>query len=200
MTAHSNSTHPHPFESLRGSKQTKSRMWLVMPILGLGLLAAALIVLWYEPLPQQTVSEVHRNFRAIALAKSAKPGLDDGGPVGPWWITASDVDPVTGVFQNFHVRSGGILIAADRARLEVDPQTDTFSFQLDDVVFTQIPDRSPAGAPGSSKLLDAPGESFVSELEHHTLGPAPYGMDIVPDRDVAPESVADIDLPIERSE
>lgn len=168
MTEHAD----HPFDSLHKPKRP-SRAWLLLPVLGIGLLVASLIVLWWEPPPQQSVSNVTRQIREIALAKSPKPGLDDGGPIGPLWVTAGQVDPVTGVFRNFHVRSGQMLMAADTARLIVDPVTDTFQFELQNVVFTRVPDS------------DAPEvEHHVLEMEYHTLGPVPYGMDIVADQHV----------------
>ncbi len=166
----------HPFESLERPRK-RSRAWLVLPLLGFGLLIASLIVLWWEPPPQQSVSEVTRGFRDIALAKSPKPGLDDGGAIGPWWITAGDVDPVTGLYHNMHVRSGNVLIAAEAARLVVDPATDTFQFELHNVVFTRVPDPDD---PDDSEL-----EHHVLELEFHTLGPVPFGIDIVPDHNAA---------------
>lgn len=167
----------HPFEHLEKARR-RSRAWMILPVLGIGLLAASLVVLWWEPPQKQSVSEVTRQFRDIAMAKSPKPGLDDGGPIGPWWVTATDVDPVTGVFLNVHVRSGSMLIAADTARLVIDPATDTFQLELHDVVFTRVPD-------GDNPEL----KHHVLELDHHTLGPVPYGMDIVPDQNIVPTTI-----------
>lgn len=175
MTAHS----AHPFEALDRHAGKKSRAWLVLPMLGFGLLAACLIVLWWEAPARETASSIQRRFREIALAKSIRPGLDDGGAIGPWWVTASEVDPITGVFHNFNVRSGSILMAAKRARLDVDPSTDTFQFELFNVSFMKVPDVDEVPVV----------EHTLLEIEHHTLGPVPYGMDIVPDQHVAPSSL-----------
>lgn len=175
MTAHP----VHPFHALDRHAGKRSRVWLVLPVLGFGLLAACLLVLWWEPPARESVSSIHRHFREIALSKSPRPGVDDGGAIGPWWVTASEVDPVTGVFHNFHVRSGPILMAARTARLEVDPGTDTFQFELFNVSFTSVPDSD----------VNPPVDHTLLQLEHHTLGPVPYGMDIVPDQNAAPASL-----------
>jgi hypothetical protein len=145
---------------------------LLLPVLAAGLVMACVLVLLRTSRSGHTVSQVKRGIHTIALHRSTEPDRADGGPLGPWWIAADGVDPVTGVLENFHVSSGNMEIAARGARLTVDPVDDTFTFELLDVAFTRVPDPD-ASEPEPEGLL-------VSK-ERYVLGPAPYGVDIVSD-------------------
>ncbi len=137
---------------------------LVLPVAGLGLLVGGVALLIQATHRAHTVSMVIREIRTNVLRKP------DGGPIGPWWIFAAEQDPLTGEFKDFKMESGAMRIAARTARLSVDPHTDTFSFELWDVVLTRIPETDEDGP-----------DHYLIQLDHHVLGPAPYGIDITPD-------------------
>jgi hypothetical protein len=147
-----------------------SRFRLIVPVAALGIIVACVLVLLRREAPTQTVSRAMREITAIALTRSERPGVDDGGLVGAWWVSASGADPVSGDLHNLVVRSGTMLVAADRARLVIDPFADTFSFEMWDVVFTRV-----EGA-------DTNAEGYpLQNNDHVILGPVPYAIDIVPD-------------------
>ena len=65
------------------------------------------------------------------------------------------------------------MIAGDVAQLTVDPEADSFCFELRNVVYTRVP---------SERETEASDEdAFVHSMEHYILGPVPYGVDIIHD-------------------
>ena len=147
-----------------------SRARFLLPIAGTGLIIACLAI-WMQSVPEShTVSHVTRLIRDIALAAGAPNADREAGVIGPWRIAAESFDPTTGEFTFFHLESGPMVLTAATAQLNVDPVNDTFSFELREVVYTRLPDPR-----------DTEQESFVHTLDHYTLGPAPYGMNIVAD-------------------
>jgi hypothetical protein len=153
-------------------RPASARGRLVLPVAGAGLLIACGFVLLRGGPEQHTVSEVKRTIRDIALAASAPDAPPGAGEIGPWLIAADAHDPLTGVFTNFHLESGRMVLTARTADLIVDAATDSFTFELHDVVYMRIPDE---GKPEEGV------ESFMHHLDHYRLGPAPYGADIVLD-------------------
>ncbi len=146
------------------SPKSRRTAKLVLPIAGLGLLAGGVGLLIQATQRAHTVSTVTREICTNVLRKP------NGGPIGPWWISATEQDPLTGEFKNFNLESGAMRISARTARLSVDPHTDTFSFELWNVVMTRVPKTDE----------DVPDHHLI-QLDHHVLGPAPYGIDITPD-------------------
>lgn len=112
----------------------------------------------------RTVSQVIDEIRAIALAKP------QGGLVGPWWVSSSGADEATGRLENFKVECGPIDIAAVSARIIVNHHTNSFQFEMWDVVFARMPVASDPNA-----------EYTIQHLDRYVLGPLPYPKDIVPD-------------------
>jgi hypothetical protein len=114
---------------------------------------------------KRTVQEVLDEIHGIAL--------DDprGGLIGHWWVSASGLDPDTGRLQAFKLECGPIHIAARSARVIVNPQTDSFEFEMWDVVMAKVPG---AGEPETDDALRV--------LDQFTVGPLPYRTDIVPDK------------------
>jgi hypothetical protein len=139
-------------------------------VLGSGLFLGCIIAVVSSADPRVTVNEVVEEIHGIALRRAERPGVEDGGLIGPWWVTASGVDPQTGRLLAFRIRSGDLRVAARSASLIVDADADTFTFELNDVVMTRFPDSGAAN--GSGGLL---------ALEHHVLGPIAYGTEIEPD-------------------
>ena len=137
---------------------------LILPVAALGLLVAGTVWLIQTTRQAHSVSRVTGNIRDIVLSKP------DGGLIGPWLVSAREQDPLTGEFQDFKMESGSMRIAAKTARLAVDPYTDTFSFELWDLVLTRVPDTADTNA-----------DAYLIQMDHHVLGPAPYGADITPD-------------------
>lgn len=117
-----------------------------------------------------TASAVMRDLRDLALARGHIPGEPNGGELGPWWISAASFDPMSGELKNFRLKSGSIELAAQSAKILVDPEADSIGFDLWRVVYTVLPNESHP---------DQVGE--LIELESYTLGPVPYGHEIVRD-------------------
>ncbi|MHC4107309.1 MAG: hypothetical protein ACYSXF_00045 [Planctomycetota bacterium] len=140
------------------------RVRLILPVAALGLLVAGVGLLIQTTGEAHSVSRVTRSIRDVVLSKP------DGGLIGPWLVSAREQDPLTGEFQDFKMESGSMRIAAKTARLAVDPYTDTFSFELWDLVLTRVPDAE-----------DKSADSYLIQMDHHVLGPAPYGADITSD-------------------
>lgn len=147
-----------------------SRARLILPFAAAGLFIACIAVLLHGSRDSHTVSYVQRTVRDIALAGGSPQAPPGAGAIGPWKISASDVDPFTGEFLDFHLEAGSIVLGAQRAVLHVDARADTFGFEMWDVVFTRVP--SPD---------DDEQDAFVHRMDHYVLGPAPYGKNIVPD-------------------
>lgn len=144
------------------------KVWLLLPVLGAGILAACVLTVVRHRAPSVAASSVVEEIHSVALRRSQTRGIEDGGPIGTWWVTASRVDPESERLLNFRIRSGELRVAARSAKLIVDAEHDTFGFELFGAVLTRLPDAS--GDAG--ELLT---------LEHRVLGPVPYGVDIEPD-------------------
>lgn len=151
----------------------------LLPAIGIGLIAAALIIsVGGQYIARPTESHVARLVRDMALAGTdprAEPGANY---FGPWRLAATSVDPMSGVYSNFRVESGAMIVTALTARLLIDTEADTLTFELYDVTYMRVPED------------DEEGEAYVHELERWTLGPAPYGEDIVPDGTSSPMPAA----------
>jgi hypothetical protein len=164
------------------------RARLIVPMAGVGLLLACAGVLMRSAPTAHTVSDVVRTIHDTALASNEPDAPPEAGLIGPWKISAARVDPMTGHLVDFHLSSGPMLVSARTARVVVDPVADTFTFELSDVVYTRLADPESDGD-------DA--RTFVHAMDHHTLGPAPYGHDIVADGagSVAPAPAGDAPSP-----
>lgn len=155
------------------SSASPLRLLLYVALGGVGVAALAVaVVIAMSPKPARTVSEVEREFSRILLTKSERPDVEDGGPMGPWWVAATSFDPSIGAFTGFRLNGGTVRLAAREARLIIDPDEGTFRFDLRDVVLTSSPDSR------------QPGDVIVTDLPQYTLGPAPLRGRIV--RDASP--------------
>ncbi len=112
----------------------------------------------------QTVSHVIREIHKIALAKP------QGGLIGPWWVSAEKIDALTGELKAFKIECTSVHAAARTATLRVDPETDSFQFEMLDVVLASV-----------SRPGDETTEHHLVHVDRYVLGPIPYGVDIVPD-------------------
>ena len=155
--------------SHRSSKDA-SRARLVLPVAAAGVVVACVCLLLRGPPEKHTVSQVARMIRETALASNEPDAPLEAGILGPWLITAERVDPVNGHLLSFRLKSGQMLIAATSARIDIDPEADTFSFEMWDVVYTRVPDPKEENQ-----------DAYTYTLEHYVLGPAPYRFDIVAD-------------------
>ncbi|MHC5008037.1 MAG: hypothetical protein ACYTGF_11835, partial [Planctomycetota bacterium] len=111
------------------------------------------------------VSEVLEEIHEIALDKP------QGGLIGRWWVSAAGLDPGTGRLQSFKLECGPIHIAARSARVIVNHHTDSFQFEMWDVVMARVPES------GESEDQDT-----LRVLDRFVLGPLPYTTDIVADK------------------
>jgi hypothetical protein len=114
---------------------------------------------------QRTVSEVIDEIHEIALDKP------QGGLIGRWWVSAAGVDPDTGRLQAFKLECGPVHIAARSARVIVNHHTDSFQFEMWDVVMARVPDQD-----------DSEDQDTLRVLDRFALGPLPYSTDVVPDK------------------
>jgi hypothetical protein len=117
---------------------------------------------------KRTVSQVIDEIREIALAEP------QGGLIGPWWLSATGTDETSGRLTGFKVECGPIDIAAGTARIIVNHHTNSFQFEMWDVVFARMPGQD-----------DPDAEYTVQQLDRYVLGPLPYPGDIVPDANAA---------------
>ena len=111
----------------------------------------------------QSVSDVIEQIHAVALKKP------DGGFVGEWWVSAKGVDPV-GRLLNFRVEAGPVYFAAQTARVAVDPERDSVTFEMAGVVLIRVDE------PAEGEDPDRP----LVEMDRYELGPIFYTLDIVP--------------------
>ncbi|MCZ6834145.1 MAG: hypothetical protein O7G85_00070 [Planctomycetota bacterium] len=156
-------TPPHPFQV---SRRPKSRARFILPIVLIGLIAAIPIVMMRSMPSDYSEAEILRSIHATALRQSEKPGVPNGGPLGPWWISASEADPISGEFRDFSITTETMIIAARMARVEIDPFEDTFVIDMEGVVMTRF------------KKGDDAEEYQLVDMDHFRLGPAPFGIDI----------------------
>ena len=117
----------------------------------------------------QTVLEVRDEIYNIVLSKSGDEFWDHGGIIGPWHVAATSIDDSTGDLHDFRLVSGSINLGASRARLVIDPEQDTFSFHLRDVVIMNVPNEH--DLPTDDRQL-IPLDAFI-------LGPAKYHRPII---------------------
>ncbi len=144
-----------------------SRAKFILPIAGTGLLIACLFALFSGMKKTYSEAEIIRSIHTIALRQSEKPGVPDGGPLGHWWISAGNVDPISGKLFEFSITTDTLMIAAQTVMVDIDPLADTFTFDMTGVVLTRIVESD-----------DDEGEILVHH-EHYRLGPAPFGVDII---------------------
>lgn len=156
-------------DSATTTPKQSSRAKFILPIASTGLLIACLFSLFFSMRKTYSEAEVIRSIHIIALRQSEKPGVPNGGPLGHWWISALNVDPITGKLFDFSITTDTMIIAAKSVMVDVDPLADTFAFDMTGVVLTRIVASD-----------DDKGEILVTR-EHYRLGPAPFGVDIIPD-------------------
>jgi hypothetical protein len=143
---------------------------MIAPVAGAGLFIACLVILATRQPPSETVSEVRARITDTVLHRSTKPGVDDGGAIGPWWVSASDVDPASGAYRNLRITSKQLHVAAETAELTIDPTRDTFTFELKHVVLFDL---EKADGPDNATTMQT--------IPAYSLGPIEYGLDIVSD-------------------
>jgi len=112
----------------------------------------------------RTVSQVIDEINAIALNEP------QGGLIGPWWVSATGTDEMSGHLTGFTVECGPIDIGAVTARIIVNHHSNSFQFEMWDVVFARAFD---AANPDADHTL--------RHMDRYVLGPLPYPVDIVPD-------------------
>lgn len=145
---------------------------LTLPVLACGLILTGALAMFRRPVSPDTIFDVIRRVHATALHRPTYPGMDDGGPIGRWWIAAAESDPSAGVLRQVRLVSEGAELMAREARVVVDPWTDSISIELTDVVFTILDETNSA---------DAEGGGVLTPVEYHVIGPIRWLRDIVPD-------------------
>ncbi|MHC4429036.1 MAG: hypothetical protein ACYS0D_10625 [Planctomycetota bacterium] len=144
------------------SRESGTGVWILRGTL-IALTIAAVVTLIAGRSRTESTSEVVAQIHAVALTQP------NGGLVGPWWVSASDLDPV-GRLLNFRVEVGSVQFAAQTARVTVDAEHDTFTFEMTGVVLFRWDEPLPGEDPRRPLV----------EMERYTLGPIPYQKDIVP--------------------
>ncbi len=139
------------------------RLWL--PLSFAGLIVLCIVILRGGAPRSHTVSRVIRDVHQVALKQP------DGGLIGSWWIAAKDINPLTGELLFFTVECGPLHFGSQTARVVVDPEANTFQFDMRNVVVAR-PDREDGRRDG---------KDFVLDVASYTLGPIPYHIDIVAD-------------------
>ncbi len=146
------------------SKPQSSRRFL-LPFCGVIIIAICIALITKGPSKQHTVSSVVRDIHKIALTKP------DGGLIGLLWISADDINPITGQLISFNLECGPIIFGAKTAKVIVNPDMNSFSFEMKDVVAV----RAVRG-----KHSDA-NDDFMLEMDSYTVGPISLHEDIVTD-------------------
>ena len=124
----------------------------------------------------RTVSQVIDEIHAIALTEP------EGGLIGPWWVSATGIDESNGHLRGFTVECGPIDIGAGTARIIVNHHSNTFQFEMWDVVFARTFDPENPDA-----------RHTLQHVDRYMLGPLPYPDDIVPDASAT--SLTDLSAP-----
>jgi len=140
---------------------------MLLPMAGGGVVVACLMGLMSREAPSRTTDEVREEIQSILLTRTSHAGLDDGGSIGPWWMAAERLDQTAGEFINIRLNSADLRLGARSAKLRINAEDDTFSFELNDVVMIRVP------ADGSEST-----EGF-GNLKFYMLGPVEYGVDII---------------------
>lgn len=175
----------------RGPSRGLALARMLPALIGIGMLVGGIALVTQRSGRTWTVGEVTREMRRIAL-EGGEAATPMAGTLGPLRIAARTIDPATGDFLDFRIDSDRLLVTARRAVLMIDPDADTFAFDLHDVVFTRVPEPgeepNAAAATGASALSfggeggsGGAGRSFVHTTARHLFGPAAFGQDIVPD-------------------
>ncbi|MCH8822226.1 MAG: hypothetical protein IH984_01845 [Planctomycetes bacterium] len=151
--------------SPNNSQNPKSFKRFLLPLCGFVIIAICITFITKGPGKQHTVSSVVRNIHKIALSKP------DGGLIGLWWISAEDINPITGQLISFNLECGPIMFGAKTAKVIVNPDMNSFSFEMTDVVAM----RAVRG-----KHSDA-NDDFMLEMDSYTIGPISLREDIVAD-------------------
>ncbi len=152
---------------------SRAPVGLMLRLGAAGVVVAGILLLVTGSDDRRTVSQVIDEIHELALAKP------QGGLIGPWWVSAAGRNPDDGRLLDFKIEYGPVNIAARTGRVIVNPQRDSFSFEMTDVVFTRMP-RPGAEETGSS----------LHELDRYVLGPLPYHANIVPDKGVTRPPIA----------
>jgi hypothetical protein len=121
-------------------------------------------VIVFDSPDTRTVSQVIDEIHTIALTEP------QGGLIGPWWVAAAGTDESTGRLKGFTVECGPIDIGAGTARVIVNHHSNTFQFEMWDVVFARAFDPANPEA-----------EHTLQHMDRYMLGPLPYPDDIVAD-------------------
>ncbi|MCA9291634.1 MAG: hypothetical protein KDA25_10945 [Phycisphaerales bacterium] len=158
--------------SARPPSSDARRRHLALPIFVIGVVVTGIGLVLKMRHTTPTITEAAFRQKVGEMALSARPQS-----IGPWWITAGSINEQTGDFMAFHIDSGDVQISARRARLLIDPETDSFSFRMWDVVYTVLPRRRADDPRATPEGADS--DHYLLSLPEYLLGPAPYGMDIV---------------------
>ncbi len=175
-----------PVRADRGFPRGAAAGRLLLPLLGVGLIALGVVIAVRSGDRSWTVSEVTQELRRIAL-EGGRAESASAGWLGPLRIATRSIDAATGEFVGFRIETDTVMVTAERAELQVDAAADTFAFDLRDVVFTRIPSEQESAAVAAADAQASPFgrpeavASLVHTTDRHLFGPAPFGRDIVPD-------------------
>jgi hypothetical protein len=155
----------------------KSRARLILPIGVAGVIVAIIVGSLLQREEPHTVTEVAQQISEIVLRTSDRPGVDDGGPLGPLWIAAREIDMQTAKLTDVRVRAGQVRLAAREGQLIIDPKANTISFTLKNVVLVKVPERGE----------DADASQTMMDMDTFIIGPVPYKRRIIADGHPAAE-------------
>ncbi|MEM7229193.1 MAG: hypothetical protein AAF432_10300 [Planctomycetota bacterium] len=147
----------------------------LMLALGAAGVSAVLVgVLLRSGTASTTVSEVRTEIADLALTQATTPGVDDGGMLGPFRISASRADHLTGELFNLILEGDTIIVAARRTTVLVDPDADTISLHMMDVDIAYV-----AELPEDATGIEL--DHYLHHQDTYVIGPIPYTKDIRPD-------------------
>ncbi len=154
--------------SPKHSPKSQSLSRFLLPLGGVVIIAICIFLITRGSANSRTVSSVVRDIHQTALSQP------DGGLIGLLWISADDINPITGQLISFNLECGPIIFGAKTARVIVNPDLNSFSFEMKDVVAV----RAVRGK--HSKAND----DFMFEIDSYTFGPISLREDIVTDSNI----------------
>ena len=138
------------------------------------LCAAAALVLsigsafWLEDptigVPMASSDDIESLVVKTALHRPATDTQPDGGVLGPWWIHATGTEGDSRQLIDVCLEGTDVHIAARRARIEVDSNSDTLSLHLEQALVVTLPTGTTDGSVDRHATL--------------LLGPIPMSIDI----------------------
>lgn len=115
--------------------------------------------------PTATASDIKKLVIKTALHRPSDAVEPQGGVLGPWWIYAASSEH--GELLGLCLEGADAHIAASKATILIDNETNSLSFHLQDAVIVSLPGKNRDGS--------------IERHESIRFGPVPMSIDILPE-------------------